>query len=176
VSNFVLSGNVFRETDNYQLIDLSKSTSFTIPVKAGDYHRFGFLLGVDSVRNYSGAQAGVLDPMNDMFWTWNSGYVHFKMEGSSPESNTRNNRLEYHIGGYRWPNNTATPVMLDVKSLLIKKGETTELDIEVNLDKYWAAKDTLTISRTSICTLPGKLAKDISQNLPYLFSVKNIRP
>src|SRR6476661_277130 len=61
VSNFVLSGNVFRETDNYQLIDLSKSTSFTIPVKAGDYHRFGFLLGVDSVRNYSGAQAGVLD-------------------------------------------------------------------------------------------------------------------
>ena len=51
---------------------------------AGNYNSLSFLLGVDSMHNVSGAQTGALDPANDMFWTWNSGYVMAKMEGASP--------------------------------------------------------------------------------------------
>jgi hypothetical protein len=45
-----------------------------------------FLLGVDSARNVSGIQTGALDPARGMFWTWNSGYVMAKIEGSSPSA------------------------------------------------------------------------------------------
>jgi hypothetical protein len=58
-------------------------------------------LGVDSIRNVSGIQTGALDPLKGMFWTWNSGYVMAKLEGSSESSNSAGNRFTYHIGGFR---------------------------------------------------------------------------
>ena len=52
-------------------------------------------------------RTGVLDPAssmdNGMYWTWNSGYIFFKMEGSSPAAPadpTGNRKFRYHIGGF----------------------------------------------------------------------------
>ncbi|MEJ7626349.1 MAG: MbnP family protein [Ferruginibacter sp.] len=174
ISNISLAGNLpLEDVNNYQLIDANKSTSFTIPVKEGKYNKIKFLLGVDSIRNCSGAQEGVLDPMNDMFWTWNTGYVMFKLEGTSPSSEAPNNRIEHHVGGYRFGNNVAASVELNFKEIKIKENEEAEIIIEMDLDKYWSANNIIKIAESPVCTLPGVLAKKIAGNFPKLFSIKN---
>ena len=48
-------------------------------------------------------RTGVLDPSGagaDMYWTWNSGYIFFKMEGTSPAATGMGNSFMYHIGGF----------------------------------------------------------------------------
>ena len=68
------------------LIDAAGDDSISFKAPAGEYSKLMFSIGVDSALNSSGAQAGALDPLNGMFWTWNSGYVYFKMEGYSTSS------------------------------------------------------------------------------------------
>src|SRR5688500_13738710 len=72
--------------DTYFLVDegAAASKTFSVEVPAGTYKSISFLIGVDSTRNVSGAQTGALDPLHDMFWTWNTGYIMAKLEGTSP--------------------------------------------------------------------------------------------
>lgn len=177
VSNFLIPGSKMKkEQDPYHLINASvKDNSFTLKLAQGVYDNINFLVGVDSIRNCSGAQTGGLDPINDMFWTWNSGYVVFKLEGRSLSSNADLNRIEHHLGGFKGLNNVSTKVWIDLpekKPLVIKNNETTEVFIEVNLDKYWKGATEIKISETPLCTTPGKLSKRLSSNLSNLFSVK----
>src|SRR5205085_3433926 len=78
-------GLVFTEEDSYHLIkhvDSLSATAFSIKnLPPGNYNGMEFLIGVDSLRNVSGVQTGALDVNNQMFWSWNSGYIFFKMEG-----------------------------------------------------------------------------------------------
>src|SRR6218665_2841075 len=53
-------------------------------VPCGSYETLEFTIGVDSLHNCSGAQAGDLDPLHAMFWAWNTGYIFMKLEGASP--------------------------------------------------------------------------------------------
>jgi len=176
ISNISLPGNIsLTDPDNYHLIDAARSTNFNIPVKEGKYKSIRFLIGVDSIRNCSGAQEGALDPVNDMFWTWNTGYVMFKMEGNSSSSFSNKKRIEYHIGGYRFGNNVATVINLDFDEKEIGGNNPVEIFIEMNLDKYWASVNNLKISETPVCTLPGDLAKKIAANFPALFSINSIK-
>ncbi len=87
VTNIELQGNnvLYKEDNSYHLVDESDSASQIIhlSIPEGKYLSLSLLLGVDSLHNVSGAQTDALDPANDMFWTWNSGYVMAKMEGNS---------------------------------------------------------------------------------------------
>jgi len=73
-------------------------------VPAGDYNEITFTIGVDSLRSTMDVskRTGVLDPAasTDMYWVWNSGYVFFKMEGTSPAVSTADHEYYFHIGGY----------------------------------------------------------------------------
>jgi len=69
---------------NYDLVSYNPNQPTNIIVSgipAGKYKSVTFLVGVDSVRNSSGLQTGALDPANGMFWTWNTGYIFFKVRG-----------------------------------------------------------------------------------------------
>lgn len=176
ISNIKLPGNFAAAADEQHfLIDVAKETSFTVRLKEGKYNQIEFLLGVDSVRNFSGAQTGALDPMNDMFWTWNSGYVMFKVEGYSDSSSAPNNKLEHHVGGYRFGNQVATPVLLTFDEIKIKADQNVDVFINMNMDAYWAGINPIRISEYPVCTLPGSLAKKIAANFHGLFSIKEIR-
>lgn len=106
ISNIVITKNdntTYVEPESYHLIDASNisSTTISIPnVPFASYKSVSFMLGVDSTRNCSGAQTGDLAQNKGMFWTWASGYIMFKLEGSSPQSGASNKGLEYHIGGF----------------------------------------------------------------------------
>jgi hypothetical protein len=84
-----------------------------------------FNLGIDSTTNVSGAMEGDLDPMNNMYWTWQSGYINIKFEGSIDDGVQR----EYHLGGYAYPNNALQKVSFKLN----KSGDTV---IHIHLDDF----------------------------------------
>ncbi len=167
------------EKDSYHLIDESKSASlsFSYTAAVDIYSTVSFLLGVDSTRNVSGAQTGALDPTNDMFWTWNSGYIMAKMEGTSPLSTVVNNKVEYHIGGFSGVNNVLKTIVLNFpagKLLNIREGKISEIFIDADFDKWWQNPNDIKITVTPVCTTPGILAKKIADNYSNMFTIKDV--
>jgi len=112
ISNIVLTkadGSTWAEKESYHLVNFADAASTLLTldsVPTGDYKGFRFTIGVDSTRNVSGAQTGALDPANGMFWTWNSGYIFMKAEGTSPQISGMGNAFEYHLGGFKVSNGT----------------------------------------------------------------------
>lgn len=181
VSNTVLysSGKASKIKNDYHLINQSidSSLSFTISLPENQYDSIQFLLGVDSAMNTSGAQTGALDPINDMFWTWNSGYVMQKLEGTSLQSNTINNKMEYHIGGFSGAYSVLNYLTLTFpkeKILQIRKGKMSTVIIDVEINKFWDADRIIKINDTPVCTSPGILAKQIAGNFSKLFSIATV--
>jgi hypothetical protein len=108
-----------------QQLDPSKTLPLNIP--DGVYTAISFLVGVDSLTSTLPIEErkGVLDPGRDMaasesmYWTWNSGYIFFKMEGSSPAipaDKTGFHEFEYHIGGYGGYN---TPTINNIRRVTL---------------------------------------------------------
>ncbi|MFM2136616.1 MAG: hypothetical protein RL021_2016 [Bacteroidota bacterium] len=97
------------------LIDLTDSARTTplLSAVSGDFDRVDFQLGIDSTTNAQGVLGGDLDPTNGMYWTWQSGYINFKLEASSRQIGGQKG-LQYHLGGYRQPFNALRTVSLKV--------------------------------------------------------------
>ncbi len=187
ISNILLKNNhnkIISEKDSYHLITEERNhlwqnqdsafnqlNSFSFDVKPGIYESISFLVGVDSIKNVSGAQAGELDPLKGMFWTWSTGYIMFKLEGTSPQSNIIDNKFEYHIGGSNGNNNVLRRVELPLQSLKIKKGNHAEIVITAHIDKLWQSVNNLKISETPVCTSAGKMAAAIADNYSKIFSI-----
>jgi hypothetical protein len=170
---------VARKEDGFFLVDASNPASQIIEVQlnSNPFNRLMFQVGIDSIYNVSGAQTGALDPLNGMFWTWNSGYIMFKLEGNSTASTADLQRIEHHIGGYKGSDNVATVIQLDfntAKKIEIKAGATTELVIETNLDNYWHGNAAIKIAELPMCMITGEPALKVAKNFTRLFSVKEI--
>lgn len=121
ISNIRLTDAAGRQImdSGYYLIREDDSSSMDVVlahIPSGQYKKLSFMIGVDSLHNCSGAQSDALDPVNGMFWTWNTGYIFFKLEGKSSASKNPGGIYEYHIGGYRQPSNTIRTVSLDLPS------------------------------------------------------------
>jgi len=88
-------------------------------VPAGDYTQLEFVVGVDSAKSVSaiGERTGVLDPAdgaNGHYWSWNSGYIFVKMEGTSPVAPAPDNIFQYHVGLFGGLNN---PTLNNLKTI-----------------------------------------------------------
>lgn len=110
LSNFQLrktNGEWWSHPHSYFLVRLNNTNSYQfelIGVPVGDYNAIRFLIGVDSTKNVSGAQAGDLAPSNAMFWSWSTGYIMIKLEGNSPQANWE--FFSFHIGGFKESDNS----------------------------------------------------------------------
>lgn len=170
--------NPAKEKNSYHLIDEENivSKSFLCTVLPDNYTTLSFLIGVDSLKNVTGAQTDALDPLNGMFWTWNSGYIMFKLEGNSSKSTIVNNKIEYHIGGFAGTNNVLRKVELNLENntALINKNGLTEIVVQADVGKLWNAVHELKISHTPVCTTPGALAAGIADNYSKAFTVVKI--
>jgi len=163
----------------YNLIDFSDSASTRIelPVKVGNCNGIQFLLGVDSTDQVRGAQSGALDPARGMFWTWNSGYQSFKLEGSSPVSTQPAHSIAYHIGGYRHPYSTVWKIRInttDDESFQITKENKINVDVPLDLDYFFDGQTALHIKEIPSCTTAGELARKISENFIGTFTGLNL--
>lgn len=140
VSNIELTntdGTVYKAPESYFLIDQSQSSSFNPKlenVPAGDYNKISFTIGVDSARNFAGAQTGVLAPEKGMFWTWNSGYIFVKMEGNSQASTQANKSLTFHIGGASKTTNVIRKASFNIANTLrIRSTSAPEIHFNANV-------------------------------------------
>ncbi len=158
------------------LIDAAQDDGVVVKVRQGTYKRLTFTLGVDSIYNCSGAQEGALDPLNGMFWSWNSGYVFFKMEGYSAASTADLQRIEHHIGGYLGAHKASVEIELNFDKPLLLAGNAQPLiEVTLDLDKYWKGKNDLTIASNALIMTPGPLAIRSAENFAGMFSVRVVQ-
>ncbi|MBL0253871.1 MAG: hypothetical protein IPQ27_02450 [Chitinophagaceae bacterium] len=164
LSNFSIGSKV---DAGIYLIDAFAADSVILQLPLNAKGILHFQLGVDSMYNCSGAQSGALDPLNGMFWTWNTGYINFKLEGYSAFSSTNIKNIEYHIGGYAGENKTMRKIQLPYS--LPKK--TQDIYIQFNLDNFWKSSSAFKIAELPVITSPGKNAKTVADNFSALFSI-----
>jgi hypothetical protein len=99
--------HVIPQDESYFLIDESVLSSKSIALEhipSGTYTAIRFTIGVDSLRSTMGLdkRKGILDigaAAQDMYWSWNSGYIHFKFEGSFTALSASGD-IRYHVGGF----------------------------------------------------------------------------
>lgn len=174
------SGKVFEiSNDKYFLVDCKDSANSRIQISVFPYkyNRIAFTLGVDSARNVSGAQTGALDPALGMFWTWNSGYVMAKLEGTSPQSTAPGQRFEYHIGGFSGPDNVIKQITLLFpfgQDVDLEPGKTTDITIAADAYDWFYNPHDIRISVVPFIHSPGALAKQVSENYSKMFTVVDI--
>lgn len=157
----------------YFLVDEADPSSKTITVTVPDnaIQSIGFLLGVDSIRNVSGIQTDALDPLKGMFWTWNSGYIMAKLEGSSESSRIAGQSFTYHIGGFKGEMNTLKNISLPVSS----KQPVSELHISADINAWFKGKYEIRTAETPVCHTPGDLAMKIADNYSAMFTLNSVR-
>ena len=159
------------------LVDEANKDSKEIDLKVqdGNYKRLHFLLGVDSIKNVSGAQDGALDPTKDMFWTWNSGYVMAKLEGNSPASPLVNNKYEFHIGGFEGKYNVLKEIILDLpEGTDLKAINNLTIYITAEVNDWWNTVHEMKIAEHAAINSPGALALQMSDNYAKMFHIEKI--
>jgi len=180
-------GRLAHPDNGYFLFDSDDSTAaaFTLSLAPGRYDSLSFLLGVDSLYNVSGAQTGALDPQKGMFWTWRTGYVMAKLEGSSPLSHLPQHRIEYHIGGFEGIHKVIRTLHLGFPpgtpdlpgaSLVLKEGSVTEVLITADCNAWFRGAHEIRIAATPSCSEPGILAREFSGNYAKMFQVRRVSP
>ena len=154
---------VWQEPDSYHLVDAADSASLRIALPFNvTANRLSFLLGTDSLANVSGAMGGALDPSKGMYWAWNSGYINFKLEGTSPVCTSRNNEFQFHLGGYAYPNATVHHISLKLSNASVI--------VKVDIAQLLATVDLKALSKVMS---PGADAVALSKQAAAIFRVKN---
>lgn len=153
--------SVWKEENSFHLIDASQEKTMHVLLNQPTsitYDQIKFNLGIDSTINVSGAMGGDLDPTKGMYWTWQSGYINFKLEGRSNLCKSKNNEFQYHVGGYETPFNALQIVTLDCKRSI-------KIDIKELLNH-------IDLSKQDHLMSPSKEAVVLAQKISRTFSVK----
>lgn len=190
VSNFVLikedgSEYIVPRDSSYFLIKESNPSQDielkNIPI--GAYVGIRFVLGVDSLKSASPVEEriGCLDPAAEasgMYWSWNSGYIFMKMEGSSSVATSSDKKFRYHIGGfggYKSPMfNNIKRIELPFnqkKNLVIKKGRHSTLMIKTDALKVMNGSMNLSIAAKST-VMVNPFSINIANNYANMFSIE----
>ncbi len=97
---------LIKDTIKAHLVDIFEPHTLKIGLPKIDFKHvktLRFDMGIDSLTNVEGALSGDLDPQRGMYWAWQSGYINMKIEGRSPQCQSRKNVFQYHLGGYLPP-------------------------------------------------------------------------
>lgn len=177
LSNFSFTNEndqVVKPAPEYFLISEDSAASKKIVLTglpSGRYKRLSFIIGVDSIMNCTGAQSGALDPVYGMFWTWNSGYIMAKLEGTSPASRLPGHSLQFHIGGYRGAHQSQRMVQLQVP-FTVTAEKTPEINLVADAATWFNGTTPIRFSETSGFMTPGTIGDRIADNYSHMFSVK----
>jgi len=185
ISNVVVTNSegatfVVPQNESYFLIEGKEGIvgQAKVNVPEGDYTKVSFVLGVDSLRNEAEIDKliGDLDPANGMHWGWNSGFIFFKMEGSSDVSTAKDKKYRYHIGGFgKYEtvsiNNTKT-IAIDLTAggiSKVRKDKGSQIHLMVDLLKVFNGNTQLSIAANSTVML-NEFSKTIADNYKDMFS------
>lgn len=194
VSNFVLvneNGTEYTvpQDECYHLVRHSDEATHELTlnnIPAGKYTAVKFIVGVDSAKSCTSASArtGDLDVVTnaDMYWMWNSGYIFYKMEGTSPSapldtaSGTR--MFFYHIGGFggyssATINNIKNISLVAPEQILVGEGHAPEVHTFVDAREVFSSPNMLMIADH-----PGVMfssfSTSIADNYQDMFSINHV--
>jgi len=173
VSNIKLTnvdGTVYTvpQNESYFLVDESNAASHEalLSVPEGEYKTLSFVLGVDSLRNTMDVsqRTGVLDvtgAASDMYWSWNSGYIFFKMDGTSPSITGMGGVFQFHVGGF---GGYSTPTVNNLKTITldlsargtpkVKSGKNTNIHLMVDVLKVLSGTTTMSFASAAMIHSP----------------------
>jgi hypothetical protein len=177
-------GTVYAAPDTYFLVNQDKpgNLSFAVAgVPAGEYTGVSFIVGVDAQKTGFTdplALTGALNPANNMYWTWNSGHVFLKMQGTRTTSGV-NKPLTCHIGGYAAPTSaivTATPSFNGTK-LVVRADRTPEVVLRADATKLFDGPNPVNLATFTGAEMPGTPSMQIAQNYGVgMLTVSQIKP
>mgnify|MGYP000140182256 CR=1 FL=1 len=193
ISNVALKktdGTVVKMPDQYFLVrQADKSTLMPVlkDVPAADYTEMTFTIGVDSVKGISSVEqrTGVLDVASygtdNMYWSWNSGYIFFKMEGISSVAPTNTGgikKYQYHVGGFggrtaATANNLRTVTVSLPSVASVRKSKSPTIHLIADISKVFSGVSPLKIASGAVVMSPTA-AGPIANNYAKAFSVDHI--
>lgn len=159
------------QNDSYFLIEEGNDAAdhALVQVPEGEYKTLTFTVGVDSLRNTKDVseRTGALDPAgtaNGMYWGWNSGYIFFKIEGTSDAAVTDGHQFMYHIGGF---GGYSSPTINNIKTITLNlvpggtpkvhSGNKSNIHLMVDIAKLFDSQ-----SKISIAAHPDIMFNDYS--------------
>ncbi len=187
VSNFKLTRAdgieyVVPQNNCYFLTDESKPASLkpVLEIPEGQYTKLSFVLGVDSLRNTKDVseRTGNLDvagTASGMYWTWNSGYIFFKLEGNSTVSTQSDKNFKYHIGlfgGMDKPTlNNIKTINIDLASegvLKAKYGRNLSIKLKADALKMFDGTTNVSIASNSV-VMGNAFSATVANNYANMF-------
>lgn len=178
ISNFTLIKDDSTEYNigNHDLIDAADAATCTIDAKNipnGNYIGLRITLGIDSVYNHTGDQEGDLNPMYGMLWTWNTGYIFFKHEGSFVNSSSQTQNLLFHYG----TDKARTNVYFPLQALQIN-GNMRKINLLFNLNTLYATPNVINFNVNNNHQSSGQAdaswLNQMKANFAQSFSVKSV--
>lgn len=172
-----------RQADSNTLTPILKD------VPAADYTAITFTIGVDSLKSASAVEerTGVLDIASygddNMYWSWNSGYIFFKLEGISsaaPANSAGLNKYQYHVGGYGGrtvgaptTNNLRTVTLPLNGTATVRKSIAPTIHIIADVAKVFTGASNLKIASGAVIMSPTA-AIPIANNYKSMFTVDHV--
>jgi len=187
VKNAAGTEYIVPQDSSYFLVSEANAASQFVKVRVpeGEYSLISFVLGVDSLRSTMdiSKRTGVLNPsggMDDgMYWGWNSGYIFFKMEGTSavaPVDPSGQNKFRYHIGGFGGYNaptlNNIRTITVDLTAggvAKVRTGREPNIHLMVDILKMFNGSTTVSIAANPTVMF-GDFSAKIAGNYVNMFS------
>lgn len=195
ISNIVLTNAeggeyVVPQDKSYFLVKEEDAASQMITltdVPEADYTGVKFIIGVDSARCAAdlSARTGVLDPASGgvgMYWSWNSGYIFLKIEGTSsaaPADPSGNKAFRYHVGGFGGYSsatiNNIKEVSLDFggEEAMVREDHGTEVHIHADVLKVFTGHMDISIASNHTVHF-SPFSTNIAENYKHMFSVDHV--
>jgi hypothetical protein len=181
---------VIPQDSSYFLIKESDVSTQTINLRnipAGDYNEITFTIGIDSLRSTMPAdrRTGALDvtgAAQGMYWSWNSGYIFVKFEGTSPQAVTTNNttgRFKYHIGGFGGYSSAATnnirtkTISFGNNKATVRSNKTPKVHLTVDVLKFLNGTTNVSL-RNNPTVMSGAMSTNIANNIPAAFEFDHV--
>ncbi len=176
------------QDNSYFLVKESDATTHKInlsDIPVGEYNQVSFTLGVDSLRCTAdiSKRTGALDPAaggTGMYWTWNSGYIFLKMEGTSPVSAMPDQEIFYHIGGF---GGMTAPTINNIKTITldfpagiianVKVGKKPDVHLLVDAKKVLDGTTNISIATSPMIMFDGA-SVNVANNYKNMFTVDHV--
>jgi hypothetical protein len=184
LSNFELFNDTstYSVPESYFLVDEADQPSTILELKnvpAGYYKGVRFMIGVDEDKfNYltdnNIIPTGALDPANNMMWTWNTGYIHFKMEGTY--NNSPDSLYFYHIGGMTGANagQRVVEVLFAGDSLRVNGTQEAEIHLLADILKVFSGSADISLSSVHNVMSPNGNSVNIANNYAAMFQFDHL--
>lgn len=160
------------DKENYYLVDVEQLTganaTLSFPTnEKNSTSALSFGIGIDSVRNKSGEQKGVLDPLQGMFWTWEDGYVFLKAEGYFSPNSPKRVSFVLHVG----KNENYIPLAYPAER---EQKNTVFVEVEKLFGGFEGAGIDLKHPTKPLSIMAGERARGLKKNIFFCFFSQKI--